>query len=64
MSDNGSQFRSPSWKRKLTEYEVEERFSLVGHPQNNRSERIMSELSKVYRVYCHQNHRRWADLLP
>ena len=64
MSDNGSQFRSPSWKRKLSEHEVEVRFSPVRHPQSNPSERIMKELSKFCRIYCHQNHRSWADLLP
>jgi transposase InsO family protein len=63
MSDNGSQFRSPSWKRKLSEHEAEERFSPVHHPQSTLSERVMKELSKFCRIYCHQNHKRWADLL-
>jgi len=64
MSDNGSQFQSPSWRRKLSENEVEVRFSPVRHPQSNPSERVMKELSKFCRIYCHQNHKRWADLLP
>ena len=38
MSDNGSQFRSPSWRRKLSLNEVEVRFSPVHHPQSNPSE--------------------------
>jgi len=64
MSDNGNQFRSPSWRRKLTENAVAVRFSPVRHPQNNPSERVMKELSIFYRIYCHQYHKRWADLLP
>ena len=64
LSDNGSQFRSPSWKGKLPGLEVEVRFAPVRHPQSNPSERIMNDLSKFCRIYCHQNHRRWADLLP
>jgi hypothetical protein len=64
MSDNGSQFRSPSWKKKLSEHEVEVRFSPVRHTQSNPSERIMKKLSKFCRIYCHQNHRSWAELLP
>jgi len=64
MSYNGSQFQSPSWRRKLSENEVEVRFSPVRHPQSNPSERVMKELSKFCRIYCHQNHKRWADLLP
>ena len=64
LSDNGSQFRSPSWKRKRSEHEVKVRFAPVRHPQSNPSERIMKELSKFCRIYCHQNHKSWADLLP
>jgi len=64
ISDNGSQFRSSSWKKKLAEHEVEVRFAPVRHPQSNPNERIMKELSKFYRIYCHQNHKRWAELLP
>ena len=63
MSDNGSQFRSPSWKRKLAEHEVEVCFAPVRHPQSNSSKRIMKELSKFCRTYCHQNQKRWAELL-
>jgi len=65
MSDNnGSQFRSPSWRRKSSENEVEVRFSPVRHPQSNPSEWVMKELSKFCLIYCHQTHKRWADLLP
>jgi ribonuclease HI len=64
LSDNGSQFRSPSWGRKMAEYEVQVRFSPVRHPQSNPSERIMKELSKFCRIYCNQNHKNWAELLP
>jgi transposase InsO family protein len=63
MSDSGNQFRSPSWKRKLPEHEVELRFSPERHPQSNPSERIMNELPnfvvyivtktiEVEQIYC------------
>jgi ribonuclease HI len=64
LSDNGSQFRSPSWERKLSECEVQLRFSPVRHPQSNPSERVMKELAKFFRIYCHQHHKNWAELLP
>ena len=63
ICDNGSRFRSPSWERKLSALELEISFSAVRHTQSNTSERIIKELSK-FCVYCHQNHSRWADLLP
>jgi hypothetical protein len=24
----------------------------------------MRELSKFFRIYCHDNHKKWAELLP
>ena len=60
MSDNGNQFRSRSWKRKLSENEVEVHFSPVRQPQSNPSEGVMKELSKFCRIDCHQNHKHWA----
>jgi len=38
MSYNGRQFRSPIWRSKLSENEVEVRFTPVRHPQSNPSE--------------------------
>jgi hypothetical protein len=64
LSDNGSQFRSPLWQRKLEETEVTIRFSPIRHPQSNPSERVMRELSKFFRVYSHNNRKRWAELIP
>ena len=45
MSDNGSQLRSPTWRRKLSENEVEVRFSPVRNIENNPGERRMKEFT-------------------
>ena len=64
LSDNGSQFRSPVWTKKLKEQDVCARFSAIRHPESNPSERVMRELSKFFRIYCHGNHKKWVELLP
>jgi hypothetical protein len=64
LSDNGTQFQSPTWRKKLAENNVEVRFTPVRHPQANPSERCMREISKFCKIYCSQNHRKWAELLP
>jgi len=64
LSDNGSQFRSPAWTKKLKEHGVHTRFSPIRHTESNPSERVMRELSKFFRIYCHENHKKWAELLP
>jgi len=64
LSDNGTQFHSPSWKKKLAEHNVQVRFTPIRHPQANPSERCMRKISKFCKIYCSQNHRKWAELLP
>ena len=64
LSDNCTQFHSPSWKRNLESLDVQVRYTTVRHPQSNPSERCMKEISKFFRIYCSDNHRKWAELIP
>jgi hypothetical protein len=64
LSDNGTKFQSPLWKRTLQAHDVKCRFSAVRHPQSNPRERCMREISKFCRFYCYQNHKKWAELVP
>jgi hypothetical protein len=64
LSDNATQFRSPTWQKQLQRHGIEARFTPIRHPESNPSERYMRELSKFCRIYCNQNHRKWAELLP
>jgi len=64
LSDNGTQFQSPLWRKKLAEQNIQTRFTPIRHPQANPSERCMREISKFCKIYCSQNHRKWAELLP
>jgi hypothetical protein len=51
-------------EKKLSELEVEILISPVRLTQSNAGGRIVKELSNLCGVFCHQNHTRWADLLP
>ena len=64
LSDNATQFRSPAWEKQLRSHGVETRFTPVRHPESNPSERCMRELGKFCKIYCHDNHRKWVELLP
>jgi hypothetical protein len=63
LSDNATQFRSPSWHKQLQQHGVDFRFVPVRHPESNPSERYMRELSKFCRIYCHENHKKWAGIV-
>jgi transposase InsO family protein len=58
LSDNGSQFRSPVWLKKLKGNDVTATFSPIRDPEGNPSERIMTELSKFFRIYSYDSHKK------
>ena len=64
LCDDATQFRSPCWSRQLQQHGFDIRFAPIRHPESNPSERCMRELSKFCRIYCSENHRKWAELLP
>jgi transposase InsO family protein len=64
LSDHGSQFTSPSWKKALTEGGIQTKYSPIRHPKSNPTERIMRELGKYFRIYCHTTHKKWPELVP
>lgn len=63
LSDHGSQFASHIWKGKLEESNIRVKYSAVYHPQSNQVERVMRELGRMFRTYCHENHTSWANYI-
>ncbi|PNF28428.1 hypothetical protein B7P43_G15944 [Cryptotermes secundus] len=64
LSDHGSQFASPTWRRALSDLGIQCRYSPIRHPESNPTERVMRELGKYFRIYCHETHRKWPELVP
>jgi hypothetical protein len=64
LSDHGSQFTSPLWKNTLHDLGINVKFSPIRHPESNPAERFMKELGKYFRIYCHQAHKQWPELIP
>jgi transposase InsO family protein len=64
LSDHGSQFTSPSWKKALADCGIQTKYSPIRHPESNPTERIMRELGKYFRIYCHTTHKKWPELVP
>jgi hypothetical protein len=64
LSDNGTQFSSPAWKRGLAAHGIEPRYVPVRHPESNPAERYMTLLNAFFRIYCNENHKKWPELLP
>jgi transposase InsO family protein len=64
LSDHGSQFTSKLWLKFLAEEGIQIRYSSIRNPQSNPAERIMRELGRMLRAYCHENHSSWVKWLP
>jgi hypothetical protein len=64
LSDHGSQFASPSWRKALGELGIQCKYSPIRHPESNPAERIMRELGKYFKIYCHETHKKWPELVP
>lgn len=59
VSDHGVQFMSKVWQNRLTELCVSVTTTSVYYPQSNPAERVMRELGRLFRTYCHESHSEW-----
>ena len=62
LLNNDRQFSLPIWLGIQKESDVTTRFLPIKHPEQH-SVRVKQELSKFFRIYCHENHTKWAELL-
>jgi len=64
VSDHGRQFISKCWQTILKKYEIRVTHTSVHHPQSNPAERVMRELGRMFRTYCHTKHSYWPQYVP
>ena len=64
LTDNGSQFANERWIEEMNALGMNAIFSSIRAPQGNPSERVMREISRLFRAYCHQKHTLWVELVP
>lgn len=60
LSDHGTQFTATKWTESMKELGIQVVFSSIRRPQSNPSERVMREIGRLCRTYCHEQHTRWA----
>ena len=63
LSDHGSQFTSDKWYDTLRENNIKPIHSSIRHPESNPSERVMRELGRLFRAFCHDKHTSWANMV-
>lgn len=64
VSDHGRQFISKYWQTSLKKYNIQVSHTSIYHPQSNPTERVMRELGRMFRTYCHKQHSLWPQYVP
>lgn len=59
VSDHGAQFTSKVWQSRLSQLGVPPTKTSVYQSQSNPAERVMRELGRMFRTYCHEQHSEW-----
>lgn len=61
VSDHGRQFVGKLWQQSLIKNNICVSMTSVYHPQSNPAERVMRELGRMFRLYCHEHHNSWTQ---
>jgi len=64
LSGHGTQFISPMWKKKLSDLDVNVRYSPIRHSESNPVESVIRETGKYCKIYCHAKQKKWPVLIP
>ena len=59
LTDKGSQFKSTSWKNWARENNIQIQMTTPYNPNGNPVERVMKEIGRILRTYCHDQQTNW-----
>ena len=63
VTDHGTQFRGKKWKEELLKFDIRTYKTSVYHPSSNPAERVLREVGRILRTYCHHEHSEWSQYL-
>ena len=61
ITDHGTQFRGKIWKENLGEHGIKTYKTSVYHLNSNPAERMLREVGRLLRTYCHNEQKRWHE---
>lgn len=63
ITDHGTQFTGKLWKETLGDLGIRTYKTSVYHPNSNPAERVLREVGRILRTYCHHQQRQWSNYL-
>lgn len=64
VTDHGTQFKGKKWKNEMRNQGIKTYKTSIYHPSSNPAERVLREVGRILRTYCHDEHKRWSEVLP
>ena len=63
ITDHGTKFKGRRWKNILITLGIKTYKTSVYHPSSNPAERVLREVGRILRTYCHNQQRKWQEYL-
>ena len=63
ITDHGTQFKGRKWREHLLEHGIKTYKTSVYHPNSNPAERVLREVGRLLRTYCHDQQKKWQEYL-
>ena len=63
ITDHGTQFKGRRWRDTLLALGIKTYKTSVYHPSSNPAERVLREVGRILRTYCHRQLKKWQEYL-
>ena len=63
ITDHGTQFKGRRWRDTLLALGIKTYKTSVYHPSSNPAERVLREVGRILRTYCHNQQKKWQEYL-
>ena len=61
ITDHGTQFKGRRWREEMLARNIRTYKTSIYHPSSNPAERVLREVGRILRTYCHNNHKSWSE---
>lgn len=61
ITDHGTQFKGEKWKKSMQDIGIKTYKTSIFHPSSNMAERMLREVGRILRTYCHESHQKWSE---
>ena len=57
------QFKGKRWREEMLCKGIKTYKTSIYHPSSNPAERVLREVGRILRTYCHDDHKKWSEYI-